>query len=98
MNTKGSFGAGASQTSRHPKRIRDQSPLLCPTFPNEKAKGLIKGKKIDMVPKPANYNIMGELDLRGHFLKKLNELRFMKEEYYGAPEEKTAFEVLAERQ
>ena len=28
---------------------------------------------------------MGELDLKSHFIKKLNELRWMKEEYYGAP-------------
>ena len=33
---------------------------------------------------------MADLDLKGHFLKKLNELRYMKEEYYGAPEEKDA--------
>lgn len=41
---------------------------------------------------------MGELDLKDHFLKKLFELRYMKEEYYGAPEERDAFEVIAERQ
>ena len=40
---------------------------------------------------------MGELGLQNHFLKKLSELRFMKQEYYGAPEEVDALKVLAER-
>ena len=47
--------------------------------------------------KPANHNILGELDLKNHFLEKLHELRYMKEEYYGPPNEKIdPLEVLAE--
>ena len=50
-----------------------------------------------MKAKPANHNILGELDLKNHFLKKLHELRYMKEEYYGPPMEKIdPLEVLAE--
>ena len=50
-----------------------------------------------MKSKPANHNILGELDLKNHFLKKLHELRYMKEEYYGPPMEKIdPLEVLAE--
>ena len=41
---------------------------------------------------------MGELDLKNHFLNKLNELRFMKTEYYGEPEEKDVLQILTERQ
>ena len=53
------------------------------------AKGLIKGQKIAIKDKPSNYNIMGELDLKSHFLKKLKELREMKEEYYKAFDDQT---------
>ena len=50
-----------------------------------------------MKAKPANHNILGELDLKNHFLKKLHELRYMKEEYYGQPMEKIdPLDVLAE--
>ena len=65
-----------------------------PTFPNFTAQGAIKGQKISMKNSPNNYNILGELDLKKHFLKKLNELRVMKEEYYSAPEEPDPIEIL----
>ena len=53
----------------------------------KKATGLIKGTKIDIKNSPKNYNIMAEFDLKNHFLKKLDELRVMRDEYYQAPEE-----------
>ena len=48
---------------------------------------MIKGQKIAIKDKPRNHNIIAELDLKNHFLKKLNELREMKEEYYRVPED-----------
>lgn len=48
----------------------------------KKATGLIKGTKIDIKNSPRNYNIMAEFDLKNHFLKKLDELRVMRDEYY----------------
>lgn len=56
-----------------------------PTYPNNQASGLIKGQKIVIKDKPNNYNILGDFNLRTHFLKKLEELRSMKAEYYCAP-------------
>ena len=40
---------------------------------------------------------MGELDLKSHFLRKLNELRDMKEEYYQLPPPPDPVELLAQR-
>lgn len=67
------------KTSRSPLRSPRQRS---PTFPNEPAKGFLKGQKIAIKNKPNTYNIMGECNLKQHFLKKLEELRSMKEEYY----------------
>ena len=48
---------------------------------------MVKGQKIGIKTSPRNHNIMAEFDLKNHFLKKLDELRVMREEYYRAPEE-----------
>ena len=78
------FGTKTSpRTSKSPVHHQKQ---YHPAIPNEKAQGHVQGQKIGIKHSPRNHNIMEELDLKGHFLKKLTELRDMKEEYYGAPE------------
>ena len=97
--TVSSFGPKASPSATFGKQKSKSTRISprFPTYPNEKATGLIQGQKIQMKEKPANHNILGELDLKKHFLKKLHELRYMKEEYYGQPMEKIdPLEVLAE--
>ena len=37
---------------------------------------------------------MDDLDLKSHFLQKLEELRFMKEEYYAVPKPLDAAKIL----
>ena len=80
--------------------LKSTSPRsFVPTYPNnEKANGLVIGQKTGIKTSPRNHNIMGELGLKHHFLRKLNELRDMKEEYYGVPVQPDPLEILAQRE
>jgi len=75
------------KTNRSPNASSRQFP----TYPNHNASGLVRGQKIAIKNKPNSYNIVGEFNLRTHFLNKLQELRSMKEEYYRAPGDQTNF-------
>lgn len=70
----------SGEKSKSPKKSPFPRRQAMPTFPNETAKGLLTGQSIKINPKQKN--VMAELNLEDHFLKKLEELRVMKEEYY----------------
>ena len=63
-----------------------------PTFPNEAARGLLTGQSIRISQK--QNNVMADLNLEGHFLQKLEQLRVMKEEYYQLPKRPDAEQIL----
>ena len=51
-------------------------------IPNHQGSGYIKGQKIAIKDKPIKHNLLKEFNLKNHFLRKLEELREMKREYY----------------
>ena len=69
---------GAGLTVSHFTNSRRNSPI----YPTSHASGIIKGQKINIKDKPKSYNMLGEFNLKNHFLRKLDELREMKKEYY----------------